>query len=456
MKRFLIIITAVLLLLPLVSAEMELKSSAINPVVLKEFSFPATYNLEINPEVLDYYYINTYLPLDFSPTEIGMIYPNSRKGVALNISPSKEFKEDNYGNTAIEYFVRGETTPLKRSVLVLSILPIKDFVNIDMLPSITVDDSRIFLNISAKTNLTEDAYLKITSDLFSKELPIKLTKEVQGIEMDVNALDKDAKVYTINFEFTIGDETAVVEKELILGPSFSMDSSEAILGNVLSKEYSVTKTNNGNSPTKATIEMSKTIWTSLFTSVEGEPTVTKDGTVYVYSWEKELNPKESFTAVLKINYYVPFLILLLIIIAFAIYRAVTTSQIEIKKSAVRVKTRSGLFASKIIITVKNKGGPVSNLKVIDRLPAFTELLPERFGILEPSEVRKRSLIWDFPTMDRAEEIMFSYIVYSKVTIFGKLEVPPALVTFIDKSANAKETFSNKVFILSEEQKVEKF
>jgi len=456
MKKFFVILAAALLLLPLVSADIGLKVNAINPVVLREFSFPAVYNIEVTPTIEDYYYINTYLPLDFSPTEIGTIMPKSGKGVFLNISASSEFKANNYGNTAIEYFVRGDSVPLERSVLVMSILPLKDFVVIDMPSSITVDTKKIFMNISAKTNLTENSKVRITSDLFSKELPIKLTKEIQGVEMDVDSVDRDAKVYKINFEFTIGNESAVVEKELILGPSISLDSSESIAGNILSKEYSITKTNRGNSPTKATIEMSKTIWTSLFTSTEGDPTVTKDGTVYVYTWEKELNPKESFTAVLRINYYIPFLLLILIIIAFAVYRAITTSQIEVKKSAVRVKTKSGLFASKIIVTVKNKGGPVSNVKVIDRLPAFTELLPERFGILEPTEVRKRSLIWEFPKMDRAEEIMFSYIVYSKVTIFGKLEVPTALVTFVDKSANAKETFSNKVFILSEEQKVEKF
>jgi hypothetical protein len=293
--------------------------------------------------------------------------------------------------------------------------------------------------------------LRVSSKLFEKEVQMKISDQPVDVELPLNSEGKDAGVYKITFGFTVGNETAMFDRDLILGSSINVQTSEGVSGSMLSKEYSVTKTNNGNAPTKVTVEMSKTIWTSLFTSTENFPSVRREGTVYIYQWDKDLNPQESFTAVLKINYYLPFLIFILLIIAFAIYRAITTSQIEIKKSAVRVKTKSGLFASKILISVKNKGGAVTNLKVIDRLPAFTELLPERFGILEPSEVKKRSLVWDFPKLDRAEEIMFSYIVYSKVTIFGKLEVPPAIVTFVDRAAKAKETFSNKVFILAEEE-----
>ncbi len=458
-KTLVIVLVAAMLLIPLASADMKIESKSVNPVVLREFSMPAEYNIAVTPgsTIADYYYINTLLDMEFSPTEIGTILPGGSKGVQLKISPSEDFKKNYYGNTAIEYFVRGDKTPLSRAILVLSVLPMADFVNIGMPTSITIDDSKMTINLSSKTDYSDNVKLKISSELFNTEVPVRLAKEAQEIGVDVDTKDKDAKVYMINFEFTIGNESAVVQKELILGPSIAVTSSQSVSGNILSREFDVTKTNTGNSPTKATIEMSRSMWTSLFTVTEGNPAVTKDGANYVYTWEKVLNPKESFTAVLRVNYYLPFLILLLIIVAFAVYRAVTKSQIEVKKTAVRVKTKSGLFASKIILTIKNKGGAVSNLKLIDRLPAFTELLPERFGILEPTEIKKRSLIWEFPKLDKAEEIMFSYIVYSKVTIFGRLEVPSAIVTFVDRRADAKETFSNKVFILAEEEaRQEKF
>jgi len=442
----------VLLLIPAVSAEATVTVTPIHSYVIKELSLPAEMNVVVanHGTSADYYSINTMFDMQFSPDQIGVITPGSSKGIDMKIYPSQEFKDSHYGNMAFEYYVKGENTPLFTDRMTLSFLPMKDFVEIDMPSSISVDDSKMTVRMRFKDNLNMDAGLKISSKLFDKETTVKLTDHPFDIEIPLDLKGKDSGVYKITFGFTVGNETAFAEKDLILGSSINVQNSETVSGSILSKEYSITRTNNGNTPTKITIEMNKTIWTSLFTSAENFPTVSREGTVYIYQWEKDLNPGESFTAVLRINYYIPFLIFILIIVAFAVYRAMTASQIEVKKSAVRVKTKSGLFASKILLSVKNKGGPVSNLKIIDRLPAFTELLPERFGILEPTEVRKRSLIWEFPKLDRAEEIMFSYIVYSKVTIFGKLEVPAALATFVDKAANAKETFSNKVFILADE------
>ena len=458
MRKIFYALLAVLLILPSVSAALEISATSVHPYVIRELSIPAQMQVRVaqNGSATDNYYINTYTDMTFSPEDLGTIGPYSYKLVDLSIYPSQEFKNTHYGNYVFEYFVRGDSAPLLRDRMTITILPMKDFAVIEMPQAVTIDDSKITIKLSFKDNLGIDGSLKISSKLFEKQLPVTLSDEPIEIEVPLNSAGKDAVIYKTNFEFTVGNETAVVEKDLIMSPSINVQTSEEVSGSMLSKQFSVTKTNTGNTPTKVTIEMNKTIWTSLFTATQNFPSVRREGTVYIYQWEKEINPQESFTAVLTINYYLPFLIFILLIIAFAVYRAVTTSQIQVKKSAVRVKTKSGLFASKILISVKNKGGPVTNLKVIDRLPAFTEILPERFGILEPSEVRKRSLIWDFPKLDRAEEIMFSYIVYSKVTIFGKLEVPPAVVTFIDRLANAKETFSNRVFILAEEEKAQKF
>lgn len=460
LRRLLILLAFVLavLAMPLASAEIEISKTTVHPIAIRELSLPAVVHFEVTPnaDYDDYYYIDTLLDMRFAPSEIGGISAKSFKGFDVSIYPSREFKEDHYGNFAFEYYIRGDRTHLKKDALVISVLPMKEFADIEMPSSVTVDDKSMLLRISFKDDLNLKSDLRITSRLFEKQASVELSKKVQEMEIQLDSSDKDAGIYEADFEFTVGNETVVVKKEIILGPSMDTETSEKVSGNILSKEFIVTKTNAGNTPTKATVEMNKTIWTSLFTSYEGSPSIRREGTVYVYSWEKVINPRESLTAVLRINYYIPFLIFILLIVAFAVYKAVTTSQIEIKKTAMRVRTKSGLFASKIMISIRNKGGPVTNLKVIDHLPAFTELLPEKFGILEPSEIRKRSLIWEFPKIERADELMFSYIVYSKVTIFGKLEVPPALVTFIDRAGSIKEAFSNKLFILAEEPKMEKF
>ena len=86
------------------------------------------------------------------------------------------------------------------------------------------------------------------------------------------------------------------------------------------------------------------------------------------------------------------------------------------------------------------------------MPAFTEILPNKFSVVTPNEIKKRSVVWSFPQMATGEEIMFSYIVYSKINVFGRLEIPAAVATFIDAKDNFRETHSDRIYILSEEEK----
>ena len=48
--------------------------------------------------------------------------------------------------------------------------------------------------------------------------------------------------------------------------------------------------------------------------------------------------------------------------------------------------------------------------------------------------------------------MFSYVVYSKINVFGKLEVPKSVVTYRDSKDEFRESESNRIYILSEEEK----
>ena len=122
-----------------------------------------------------------------------------------------------------------------------------------------------------------------------------------------------------------------------------------------------------------------------------------------------------------------------------------------KKKAYRVKTKSGQFAAKVILLVKNTGKEVSNAKIIESIPPFTEIMGDRFGTIKPAEIRKHSVIWDIPFMAAKEEFILSYIVYSKVSILGKIDVAPAIATYQTGKGIMKESKSNSIFILTEER-----
>lgn len=457
-KSFKLLVLAVLLLsIPSVLADIEVSSRSVEPYAFKELSLPAKYQVTVtndNP-FSDTFYIDTLLDMDISPRTLGFIAAGATKTFDITVSPSQDVKDLQSGkNLVFEYFVRGDSAPLVRSEMVLTLVSLQDSLNAAFPSEISPDQAEVTVGLSLREDVRLTADVRVNSELLTNSFPITLTNQRKDVVLALNpdVSEKNAGIYTTNFFLDVGNETAVVEREMILGSVVTVSTQEEELGGILSSERRVTKTNDGNSATKVTITMSTPVVSSLFTTFNDAPKTRKEGQMYIYEWEKELNPGESYTVSLKTNYYMPFLVFLLLLLALVIFKVVTKSPVEITKKVARVKTKSGAFASKIIISVKNTGKPVTNVKIIDRLPAFTEILPNKFSVLTPSEIKKRSVVWSIPQMATDEEILFSYIVYSKVNIFGKLEVPPAVVTFIDHKDNFLESQSERIFIISEEEK----
>ena len=58
------------------------------------------------------------------------------------------------------------------------------------------------------------------------------------------------------------------------------------------------------------------------------------------------------------------------------------------------------------------------------------------------------LLWHINHLNKGEERIFSYIVYSKMQTVGRFELPQAMATF-DHEGKKHEIFSNKAFFVSE-------
>jgi len=458
MKKELIglfVLSLVLLLNPLVIANIQIKDEAIKSILIREFDSSLRYNISITNEneFSDIFVIDTLLDIEISPKSFGGISAGGTKTLEIEVTPSEEIKEKYLGkNFAFEYFVKGEQAEIKKDSLVFKIVSVLDILDVTLPASISAEDKVIIASIGLKEDIVLSADLKITSKILFKETELILMKEKQDILIDLsNVSEEKAGVYVTTFSFDIKGETFTVKKDLLLGAVVDIETREETKGNIFSKEVTITKTNRGNSATKVTIALSRSVIASLFTTFTDSPKIKKEKGFYLYEWENEINPGESFEVTLKTSYYLPFIILFLILIAAIIFKIVTTSPVKIIKKATKVRTKSGVFASKIIIYAKNTGKAITNVKIIDRLPAFTEVLPDKFGVISPSEIKKRSVIWDFAKLSKGEEVMFSYIIYSKINVFGKLEIPAAVVTYRDDKDTFKETESNKLYILSEEE-----
>ena len=92
-------------------------------------------------------------------------------------------------------------------------------------------------------------------------------------------------------------------------------------------------------------------------------------------------------------------------------------------------------------------GSVENIQIIDRMPHGTKLY-EHGGKPEKYDHSTGRFIWQIDRMNSGEERIFSYIVYSDLKIFGKLELPTALAVY-HKDGKTHESRSNRTFFLSE-------
>jgi len=455
MVKKVIFLVMVLLCAQLVLAETTIKDEAVNNVIVKELSNSALFNVNVTngDSFYDSFSIDTLLDVEMDPKNLGSVAPGETKIFEVKVTPSAGMRERESGELSFEYYVKGNQAEAVKNTMMINIIPFSQLMDITLPPSVESEDTTFVLGLMLKENAELDAIISIESELVSEEVEVVLSNENQELTLDLKDLtDMKAGVYETTFNFAFGNETIVLTKDLVLGSIVNVDTNEEKKGMFLSKEIMVTKTNNGNSAVKVTISMTKSVLGSLFTSFSGSPTTKKVGGKYLYEWSEELNPGESISARMKTNYWIPFIILILILIAVVVFKVVTTPQVKIIKKAIRVRTKSGIFAAKVVVYLKNTGTQINNVKIIERLPAFTEVLKDKFGVLTPSEIKKRSVIWDFEKLAAGEEIMFSYVIYSKINVFGKLEVPSAVVTYRDNKDEFKENISNKAYILSPEEK----
>ena len=90
----------------------------------------------------------------------------------------------------------------------------------------------------------------------------------------------------------------------------------------------------------------------------------------------------------------------------------------------------------------------NKIQLIVSLPPMTKLY-EHF-IKEPSKIDRQNgkLTWNIEKLNAGEERSFSYIVYSKLNIVGRFELPAA-VSFFEVEGKPQRVLSNKAFFASE-------
>ena len=441
----------ILLLIPVVSASFDWQVEKIDKgsVIIAELLNPIKFELTItNNGEGDTAEIYSLVGVSMSPKGTFSV-PKGTTKIEVIAYPGEEFKKRD-GFYSFEYQIRGLTQGIFKDKLAVQVVPLQGVFSLFPI-KIHPDDKTADVTIKNNVNANlENVMLEFYSPFFNSSEKITLLP-FENLTIPTT-IDKKPRLtagkYTLNAKITlknsslkIDTEVEYLEKEKI---SLAKESSGLLI-----RETKLTKTNEGNIPSPAEIEITKDIISRLFTTYSTAPDkVERNGLIVKYSWRKDIAPGESFSITTTTNYTFILIIIILIVLIALLVRFYSLTSLTLHKSVSFVRTKGGEFALKVKIRAKARKS-VDNITIIDRIPTMTKLY-EKSLTKTPDKIDSatRQLFWNIPYLNKGEERLFSYIIYSKLRTVGKFELPSAKALF-EKDKKKQQISSNKAYFVSE-------
>jgi len=434
-------------MLSFISADVTVKAEAVSSMAILELNRPAIYNLDItNNGDSDTFEIYTLVGLDLEPKERFSISEGETRSIVVKIYPKIVSPYYNF-----EYKIKGDKMGIQKEGLVMNAVGLKDVFNIRA-EEINPDSENIIIHFENKGGQSFDMVdLSLSSVFFDKEYSFSVDPfEEKNLTI---ALNKDEMKEIIAGDYILGSGIQVENISVTPDPAIIRFNEKAGIETTTSSEgfftarYEIEKTNKGNVPTEVTITISKNILSIPFTVFNTDYNKREINKFTVtYTFKKEINPTESLKIISRTHWWI--LILGLIALGIIIYWILTYQKLVIRKKISLVKTKGGEFALKVTLILKARSF-VENIRVIDRIPYMVKLF-ERYGAVQPDKIDEanRRLEWNIHGLNRGEERIFTYIIYSKIGIVGKFELPEASAMY-EYEGKPKETNSNVAFYVNE-------
>ena len=442
----------ILVSLNFVSAiNLDVTAKPIQNTVITDLSEPAIFELTIkNLGDTDNFEIYSIVGVDITPGKFS-IASGETKTLQIKIMPQNSLESDT-GSFTFEYKIKDSKDLLQVEKLTINILEIKDAILISV-DTINPQSEKVIVTARNKINYDfKKVDYKMTSVFFDKEDSFLMGPlETKTIEITLNK-DKlktlTAGSYLLSTRLTAKGKSTKSESMIKFLEQEGIETKEVKEGFIIKREET-TKTNVGNVVKSVKIVAQKNIFSYLFTTFNVVPTeVKRSGLSVSYLWEKELIPNEELKVVVKTNWFYPIIVIIFAIILFLLIKKYVESDLILRKHVSFVKTRGGEFALKITIKAKAKRF-IEKISIIDRLPPLVKLY-ERYGAVAPDKIdlTNKRIEWNVESLNEREERIFSYIVYSKIGIVGKFELPSTKAIY-EKEGKVKETTSNRSFYINE-------
>jgi len=454
MKKILVSLV-VLLFLPVVFGVPNLEVEKIDKgsVVIAELDNVAIFDFVIdNKNVTEKFQIYSLVGVSMTPDGFFEL-PFGNTTIEVTAKPNEELRKLK-GFVSFEYQIYGQKSGIFKDELLIKVVPLNEAIKISA-QDLHPDDSSV--QITIKNN--EDAHLENltlglksvffeTSEVVSLgpfeevELSIPITVETKKIVAGPYVLTAEIIDVNVKIEGIID----YLEKE---GTSVSSISEGFVV-----RRTTVIKTNVGNTPVDALVEVKKDVLSRLFTvNSPLHTSVRRKGLITTYVWQESLEPDESLVVESTTNYTFPFIILALLVVIVLSVKFYTRTPLMITKKVSHVRTKGGEFALKVHLHLKAKKN-LENVNVVDNLPAVMKLY-EGFGTRPDSvSAESRRVSWHLNKLNAGETRVISYIVYSKIRTFGRFELPSAVASF-EFDGKSYHVASDKVFFVSDTASTER-
>jgi hypothetical protein len=454
-KKFGVLVVALffsLLALSLISASLEVKEQAVSSMAVPGLDKPAIFKLSIkNLGADDRFTIYSLVGIRIEPNMSTEILSGETKEVTVNLYPTFPLKiSPDY--FSFEYQIKGEKTPVQSGEIAISLVAPKDAFDLNF-EDVNPESKTATLNFNNKYGGDfEQISVELSSPLFSATQNFALSAN-ENKKLDIT-LDSDkikslmAGQYIVDANIKVNGVSAQKSTVINFNEKAGITVTEISEGNIL-RRYEIEKKNTGNTKTEVTVALSRNLFSALFTSFNLVPAKKELSGFHInYVFKKELSPNESLRVVAKTNWWILIGVILAVIIIWYLVDKYLSNKIVMKKTVSFVRTKGGEFALKVSIAVKARDF-VERIKIVDRLPPMVKIF-ERYGMSMPEKIDEvnRRLEWNIQALSNGEERILSYIIYSKIGVMGRFELPPARAIY-EFQGKIKDSESNRAIYVNE-------
>lgn len=453
MKKSFFVGIFILMLLPLAFAGLQVKQLDEGQVMVVGMDQPAVFNLELKNTggSGDFKFLNL-IGFSMEPQEYIHLDAGEVKQIQMKIYPRERL--DYLGYYALNYIVKDRYDVEQASgELRFKIVELQTALVVGA-QQIDPQSQTITIYLKNKENYNfKNMNVRFTSPFFEKQNTFDLNaleSKTETIQLDKEQFKHLlAGYYTLTARVDVNGKVAYVEGVINFIEKDVVSSIQKDEGFIINTKV-IRKSNQGNLVANTQTIIKKNIISRLFTTISPQPDVVKrEGFSVYYTWNRELSPGENLDIEVKTNWLFPFIALIFVLAIVILVRIYTKTHVDVEKKVSFVKAKGGEFALKVTLNVKAKDY-LEKVSIIDKLPPLTQIY-EKFGGEQPVRVNEKAgrIEWMFDKLAAGETRVITYIIYSKVGVLGKFELPPATIVY-EKNGEVREAMSNKAFFVAEQ------